>query len=140
MVRWRSDWVILVSRPSRGRVWGEEDIFGSSNESTMPTQTQAQKRSFLVIDAMDAPHRGRVIRLRLQGGRPPALRNLKGALLQARSPQGEEETLKVVGFFLPGGRPSDTRLSRTGRVDLLVEREDGVDRPTVSARWEIPAP
>jgi len=106
----------------------------------MLTQTQAQKRSFLVIDAMDAPHRGRIIRLRFRGGQPPALRDLKGAVIQARSPQGEEETLKVVGFFLPGGRPSDARLNRTGRVDLLVEFEDGIDRPTVSARWEIIGP
>jgi len=106
----------------------------------MLTQTQAQKRSFLVIDAMDAPHRGRIIRLRVQGGQPPTLRDLKGALVHARSPQGEEETLKVFGFFLPGGKPSDARLSRTGRVDLLVEMEDGVDRPTVSARWEITGP
>ena len=69
----------------------------------MPTQTKAQKPAFRVIDAMDAPHRGRIVRLRLQGGQPPALRDLKGASLQARSPNGEEETLKVVGFFLPGG-------------------------------------
>ena len=106
----------------------------------MPTQPQTQKRTFLVIDAMDAPHRGRVIRLRLQGGQPPVLRELKGARLQARSPEGEGETLKVVGFFLPGGRPSDARLSRTGRVDLLVEREDGGDRPMVSACWEVTGP
>lgn len=106
----------------------------------MPTQRQAQKSAFLVIDAMDAPHQGRIIRLRLQGGRPPALRDLKGASLQARSPEGEEEALKVVGFFLAGGRPSDARMSRTGRVDLLVEREDGVNRPTVSAQWEITGP
>ena len=103
----------------------------------MPTQTEAQKPAFLVIDAMDAPHRGRVIRLRLQGGRPPALRDLKGARLQGRSPKGEVESLRVIGFFLPGGRPSDARLSRTGRVDVLVEMADGVGHPAVSAQWEI---
>jgi hypothetical protein len=106
----------------------------------MPKQTQAKKRGFLVIDAMDAPHRGRIIRLRLQGGQPPALRELKGAHLQASSPQGGEETLKEVGFFLPGGRPSDARLNRTGRVDLLVESTDGSDRPMVSAQWEVTCP
>ena len=94
----------------------------------------------MVIDAMNAPHRGRVLRLRLQGGHPPALRDLKGAILQARSPQGEQETLKVIGFFLPGGRPSDARLTRTGRIDLVVEREDGLGQPGVSARWEITGP
>ena len=106
----------------------------------MPAQKQLQKVAFLVIDAMDAPFRGRIIRLRLQGGHPPASRELKGAVLQAKSPQGEEETLKVVGFFLPGGRPSDARLTRTGRVDLIVEKKDGDDRPIVSAKWEITGP
>jgi len=106
----------------------------------MPTQTQARNHAFRVIDAMDGPHRGRVVRLRLKGGQPPALRDLKGATLQARSPSGEEETLKVVGFFLPGGRPSDARLSRTGRIDLMVERENDQDRPAVSTHWEIHGP
>lgn len=106
----------------------------------MPTQKTAQTHVFRVIDAMDAPHTGRIIRLRLQGGKPPALRDLKGATLRARSPKGEEEILTVMGFFLPGGRPSDARLSRTGRIDLLVEREAGDGRPGVSTRWEVSGP
>jgi hypothetical protein len=103
-------------------------------------QTQTQKPAFLVVDAMDAPHRGRVVRLRLQGGQPPSLRDLKGALLEARSPDGEVETLRVTGFFLPGGRPSESRLNRTGRVDLLVERENGSGPPNVSSQWEVTGP
>lgn len=106
----------------------------------MPTQNQTRKRTFRVIDAMDAPHHGRIVRLRLQGGHPPALRELKGAKLRARSPRGEEELLQVLGFFLPGGRPSDTRLSRTGRIDLVVGKQDGDGRPKVSTRWEISGP
>ena len=106
----------------------------------MPAHRQAKNPVFLVIDAMDAPYRGRIIRLRLQGGHPPACRELKGAALQARSPKGKEEALKVLGFSLAGGHPSDARLSRTGRVDLLVGMEDGDDRPTVSARWEVTGP
>ena len=106
----------------------------------MPTQRPAQKHAFRVIDAMDAPHRGRVIRLRFQGGQPPTLRELKGAILRARSPRGEEESLRVLGFFLAGGKPSDARLNRTGRVDLVVEIETGGDRPAVSTSWEVSAP
>jgi len=106
----------------------------------MDTQKQTRKHAFRVIDAMDGPHRGRIIRLRLHGGQPPALGDLKGATLRAWSPEGEEEILKVVGFFLPGGRPSNARLARTGRVDLMVEMQDGEDRPTVSARWEVDGP
>lgn len=106
----------------------------------MPMQRLAQKHAFRVIDAMDAPHRGRIIRLRFQGGQPPTLRELKGAILRARSPRGEEESLKVLGFFLPGGKPSDARLNRTGRIDLLVERETGEGIPTVTTSWEVTAP
>ncbi len=101
---------------------------------------QAQKPVFRVIDAMDGPHKGRVVRLKVQGGHPPTLRTLKGAKLQARSPGGTEETLRVIGFFTPGGKPSEARFSRTGRVDLLVERENGGDPPAVSIRWEVSGP
>ena len=103
-------------------------------------QKPSLKPAFLVIDAMDAPFRGRIVRLRLQGGQAPALRDLKGATLEARSPEGQKEDLRVIGFSLAGGRPTEARLSRTGRVDLLVEREDGVGRPEVSARWEVGGP
>jgi hypothetical protein len=106
----------------------------------MSTPKQTQKHFFRVIDAMDAPHSGRVVRLRLQGGHPPALKEVKGAALRARSPEGEEETLKVVGFFLPGGKPSDARFSRTGRIDLVVELDSGADRPAVSTLWEVSGP
>jgi hypothetical protein len=106
----------------------------------MPTHTQTQTPTFLVVDAMDAPFRGRVIRLRLQGGQPPAVRDLKGAVLQARSPGKQEEVLRVMGFFLPGGTPSDARFSRTGRIDLMVELEAGDARPEVSSRWEVTGP
>lgn len=106
----------------------------------MTTPKQTQKHSFRVIDAMDAPHRGRVVRLRLHGGHPPTLKDLRGATLKARSPEGDEETLEVVGFFIPGGKPSDARLNRTGRIDLVVDHEDGVDRPSVSTLWEVTGP
>lgn len=101
----------------------------------MPNQTQGT--AFRVIDAMDGPHRGRVLRLRLQSGGTPSLKSLKGASLLARSPDGEEERLKVVGFFLPGGKPSEARFGRTGRVDLIVESEGASGVPRVSTLWEI---
>lgn len=98
---------------------------------------QTQGTAFRVIDAMDGPHRGRILRLRLQGGTTPSLRTLKDASLLARSPDGEEEKLKVVGFFLPGGKPSEARFGRTGRVDLMVETADGTGTPQVSTLWEV---
>ena len=105
----------------------------------MSMQKQAAATVFRVLDAMDAPHAGRILRLRLQEGETPTLRQLRGAQLRARSPKGEEQTLKVLRFALTGGRPSDTRFSRTGRVDLVVE-EGNHGGPRVSARWTVTGP
>jgi hypothetical protein len=101
----------------------------------MPNQTQGT--AFRVIDAMDGPHRGRILRLRLQGGTTPSLRSLKGASILARSPSGEEERLKIVDFFIPGGRPSEARFGRTGRIDVVVEAENGSQPPQVATLWEV---
>ena len=90
---------------------------------------------FRVLDAMDAPHSGRILRLRLQAGEAPPVRALRGARLTARAPDGRTCTLEVVGFALVGGKPSDERLARSGRVDLHVEEVDG--HGPVSLQWEI---
>lgn len=90
---------------------------------------------FRVLDAMDAPHNGRILRLRLQAGEAPSVRALRGARLTARSPDGRTCTVKVVGFALVGGKPSDERLARSGRVDLHVEEVEG--QGPVSLQWEI---
>jgi hypothetical protein len=102
----------------------------------MTSQNPSSKRVFKVIDAMDAPHRGRIVRLRLMEGEAPTVRQLKGARLRARSPNGEEETLVTLGFASFWGRPSDGRLRRTGRVDLIVEGDQGSPL-RVSAQWKV---
>lgn len=90
---------------------------------------------FGVLDAMDAPHTGRILRLRLQSGEAPSIRSLKGATLTARGPRGQEVALEVKGFPTFGGKPSDDRLARTGRVDLHVEEKG--DGGPVGLRWEV---
>ena len=35
--------------------------------------------SYRVLDAMDAPHSGRILRLRLQSGEAPPVKSIKGA-------------------------------------------------------------
>ena len=86
---------------------------------------------------MDAPDGGQILRLRLQSGEAPSIRAMKGSRLAARSPGGEESaTVKVKGFALFGGRPSDERLSRTGRVDVHVAPEPGTTH-RVGLQWEI---
>ena len=96
--------------------------------------TQGNRQpTFRVLDAMDAPHGGRIIRLRLQSGEAPSVGSLKAARLRATSPDGRSTTMTVRGFAVFGGTPSDERFARTGRIDVHVD-EDG---PPVGLRWEV---
>ena len=90
---------------------------------------------FRVLDAMDAPHSGRILRLRLQAGEAPSIRTLRGARLQATSPDGRSCEAKVTGFGLMGGKPSDERFARTGRVDVNIS-ETGGEGP-IGLQWEV---
>lgn len=98
----------------------------------MSTQQNAR---FLVLDAMDAPREGQILRLRLQSGAAPSLRSLKGARLAGQGPRGESATVRVKGFPTFGGKPSESRFSRTGRVDVHVTA-DGAGEP-VGLQWEL---
>lgn len=93
---------------------------------------------FRVIDAMNAPHAGQILRVRLSGGRAPSVREIKGARLEARSPEGTATSVRVVAFSTIGGKQSDARLSRTGRLDLVVDRDPG--EPPVGLRWTLTGP
>ena len=90
---------------------------------------------FLVLDAMDSPHSGRILRLRLQSGEPPTVKSLKGAEMLAVSPAGEECRLRVAGFAAFGGKPSNNRLARTGRADVHIEELD--DGGPIGLQWEV---
>jgi hypothetical protein len=88
-----------------------------------------------VIDALDHPHGGRILRTRLAGDAVPALGELKGARFRARSPEGDERSIRVLGFPITGGKPSSRRIRETGRVDLHVEEAgEGV---SVGLQWEL---
>ncbi len=90
---------------------------------------------FRVLDAMDAPHSGRILRLRLQSGEAPSVRSLKGAEMVAEGPEGERCRFRITGFAVFGGKPSDERLARTGRVDVHIEELD--DGGPIGARWVV---
>jgi len=103
----------------------------------MPTATTTGRGVvFKVLDAMDAPHTGRILRLRLQSGEAPTVKSLRTARLRATSPDGRVCNARVTGFALFGGHPTDERLARTGRVDVQVEEEG--DGP-IGLQWEITA-
>ena len=97
--------------------------------------SETRETRFRVLDAMDAPHEGRILRLRLEAGETPTIAALKGAHLQATSPEGETQTVRISGFAVFGGRPSDERLARTGRIDVVIEAADAA--PPVGLRWEV---
>ncbi|GEM_PF-2018396 len=84
------------------------------------TTSAPPKAVYRVIDAYDHPHGGRILRVRLGQGEALKSRELKGGTLVASSPDGREVRLKVDGFALFGGRPTDSRLARTGRVDIHI--------------------
>lgn len=89
---------------------------------------------FRVIDALDAPHGGRILRLQLQDGPPPRVRDLKGSRLTATAPDGTRHSVTVKGFAAFGGRVSDRRLADTGRIDVHV-RDDASGVQPVSIKW-----
>ncbi|MCH7992799.1 MAG: hypothetical protein IIC35_10330 [Gemmatimonadetes bacterium] len=91
--------------------------------------------TFRVLDAMDAPHSGRILRLRLQSGEAPSIKSLKGAEMLAVSPSGDECRIRINGFAVFGGKPSDVRLARTGRIDVHIDEVD--DGGPVGLRWEV---
>ena len=71
----------------------------------------------------------------IQSGDAPSLRSLKGARLAGQGPRGETATVRVKGFPTFGGKPSDARFGRTGRVDVHVT-PDGGSEP-VGLQWEM---
>jgi len=101
----------------------------------MPVETRKGLQTLRIIDALDHPHGGRILRVRIDGGTPPSLRSLRGARLRAVAPDGSERFVRVTGFPLTGGKPSDVRIRDTGRVDLLVETEG--EGPPVSRTWQL---
>ncbi|MDE2782695.1 MAG: hypothetical protein OXK77_07045 [Gemmatimonadota bacterium] len=103
---------------------------------TVIDSTQA-KAVFAVIDAYDHPHGGRILRLRLRRGEAPAIKELKSGTLVAGTGDGPETRIQVDGFALFGGRVSDARLARTGRVDVHVRDEAARD---VATGWSLRLP
>lgn len=104
----------------------------------MSPEKQTGAPVFRVIDAMNAPHVGQILRVRLSGGKPPSVREIRGARLEARSPEGIATSVQVVAFSTIGGKPSDARFGRTGRLDLVVEQDPG--EPPVGLRWTLTGP
>lgn len=105
----------------------------------MPSQP-----TFRVVDALNGPHSGRILRLHLHDGDAPSVRSLQGVRLRATAPDGTERFARVEGFPVFGGRPSDERLRRTGRIDVHVIQEPAVAETAtgesdIGLRWLVSA-
>ena len=106
----------------------------------METTVKNHKAIFRVLDSMEAPYGGWFLKLRFEAGDAPTLRELKGATLRVSSPDGATSfEVKVHGFPLFGGHPSDDRLHRTGRVDLHVIVLDGSGH-SIGLKWKVSGP
>jgi hypothetical protein len=91
-----------------------------------------------VIDAMEAPHGGWILRLRHREGAPLTVKGLKGARMKAVSPRGDERTFRIHSFVMFGGKPTDRRLARTGRADVrIVDEEAAPGTPPIGLRWDV---
>ncbi len=106
----------------------------------METVVRKHKAIFRVLDAMEAPYGGWFLKLRFEAGDAPTIRELKSANLSVSSPDGATSfEVKVQGFPLFGGHPSDDRLHRTGRVDVHVVLLDGSGR-AIGLKWKVAGP
>ena len=104
--------------------------------SQMATREQSGTTVFRVIDALDHPHGGRILRLKLEEGRVPSPKELRGIRLEATSPDGElRRSATVEGFATFGGKVSESRLKKTGRVDVHVTEEGG--EPPIHRKWKV---
>ncbi len=101
------------------------------------TTSAPAKATYRVIDNYYHPHGGRILRLRLSRGQALTVKELKGGTMVATAPDGSESPLRVEGFALFGGKPSNVRLVRTGRVDVHVR--DAVSRD-MGPGWTLAGP
>lgn len=106
----------------------------------MANQRQAHDIVFRVVDAIRHPHGGYILRLRLDRGDPPAVRRLKGTEWYV-FPEDERDRsrIRIDDFAAIGGKVSDERFQRIGRLDVHVsvveEGEEAID-----LQWQVAGP
>ena len=108
----------------------------------MTAQTKTHNVVFKVLDLMAGPHDGWLLRLRLQSGDAPTIRELKGARMRLESSDGRSRELVIQGFPMMGGKPTDERFARSGRLDIHAAPSDSGDEapPVFTGSWELSGP
>ena len=91
----------------------------------MATKATSKGLVFRVLDLMGAAHGGWILRLKLGGGEFPGVKAMKGRRMDLVSELGASSEVQVTGFPLFGGRPTDDRVARSGRIDVHVMPAEG---------------
>jgi hypothetical protein len=79
---------------------------------------------FRVSDVLDVPLRGQLLRLRVTSGRARTEAVAVGKRLVLRSPSGNEREVRIKAHSITGGELNQTRLNKTGQLDVVVEPDD----------------
>ena len=109
-----------------------------SNNTRMVLAKESKADGFLfrVSDVVDVPLRGVLLRLRLVNG-APSMKDLGiGAKLRLRTPAGQEHDVRVAGYAVTGGKPTQERLERARELDVLI---DGMTEP-IEIGWVASGP
>ena len=91
--------------------------------------------TFKVIDSMDGPHGGRILRLKSVTRSPPGLGTLRNLEMVAIGPSGRICRVRVLDFVVIGGKVRQKRFNATGRIDVRVTEID--DSGPVTLGWKL---
>jgi hypothetical protein len=104
------------------------------------TSSMGASFRFRVSDAVDVPHRGMLLRLRLMEGTPSIADLRPGRYLLLRSPDGVERWVRVLDFAIVGGRATQARLERTRELDIVISQADAHrDGRPIEIGWQVVA-
>ena len=106
----------------------------------MVSQREAHDVVFRVVDAIRHPHGGYILRLRLDRGEAPSVRQVKGSEWVV-FPEDERDRVRVRvdDFAAIGGEVSDARFKNIGRLDVHVSVVEEGEEP-IDLQWQMAGP
>jgi hypothetical protein len=94
-----------------------------------------------VSDALEMPHRGFLLRLRVSEGSPQVGSLGVGESFLLIAPDGRERVVRIADHSVTAGRLTQERLDRVREVDVLIDRRDGwIDEDIVEIGWTVAGP
>jgi hypothetical protein len=108
--------------------------FGKSKKAGGPYR-------FRVSDALEMPHRGFLLRLRVSEGTPQVGSLAVGESFLLIAPDGRERVARISDHSVTAGRVTQERLDRVGEFDVVIDRADGwIDDDVVEIGWTVAGP